>query len=202
MRIIIAFLLGLLPIINWILDRSKSMGEKIFEVLFKKPRLVVSMLLLGIAVTAVIVTLLFTGPHMTFQPKYPALQSILPGVAKGSIPLEYQPFHRKVEENREIAADAFSIENGKRAYSLYCQFCHGLRGDGNGPVGESYVPRPADLRSDRIRAMDDTTLYISMLRGVGHELIINSDTFPVLDRIVDPQYRSYLIIYVKYLGKL
>jgi hypothetical protein len=78
---------------------------------------------------------------------------------------------------------------GKIYYSYYCVFCHGESGAGDGPVGHSYVPPPADLRSPRVAAYGDGRLLQAMLRGVGHE--------PVLERVVAPEHRWPLVLYVR-----
>ncbi|MCC6443278.1 MAG: c-type cytochrome [Armatimonadetes bacterium] len=92
-----------------------------------------------------------------------------------------------------VAPTARSIGDGKIFYRYYCLMCHGEKGDGNGPVGESYVPKPADLASPKIAAMTDGQLYRAMLRGKGHD--------PVMNQTVRLEYRWPLVAYVRTFAK-
>jgi mono/diheme cytochrome c family protein len=38
---------------------------------------------------------------------------------------------------------------GKKIYNEKCQFCHGIKGDGNGPAAASMNPRPADFNNPK-----------------------------------------------------
>jgi len=40
---------------------------------------------------------------------------------------------------------------GAQAYRIYCASCHGLAGEGNGPMAQSLTARPADLTRIRER---------------------------------------------------
>lgn len=86
-----------------------------------------------------------------------------------------------------------NMENGSVYYGYYCRMCHGTIGDGNGPVGQSYDPKPTDLRSASVQGMPDGQLYSAMLHGVGHD--------SVMVQTVLPEHRWPLVMYVKMLGK-
>ena len=88
-----------------------------------------------------------------------------------------------------IPANATNLHNGKIYYGYYCLMCHGPKGDGNGPVGQSYVPKPTDLSSPRLIGITDGELYRRMLHGEGHD--------PVLDQTVQPAHRWPLVLYVR-----
>jgi len=47
-----------------------------------------------------------------------------------------------------VAATAQSITNGRNLYNKNCRQCHGLRGQGDGPLAPRN-PRPADLTDDK-----------------------------------------------------
>ena len=64
---------------------------------------------------------------------------------------------------------------------------------GNGPVGESYFPAPADLRTGKVSHYSDGRLLRAMLTGIGHE--------PVLERVVPPRHRWCLVLYVRSLAQ-
>jgi mono/diheme cytochrome c family protein len=44
-----------------------------------------------------------------------------------------------------VLPDAKSVQAGQALYSTYCVACHGIFGKGDGPVGLTLNPRPADL---------------------------------------------------------
>ena len=84
------------------------------------------------------------------------------------------------------------VANGRIYYSYYCLMCHGARGDGNGPVGQSYVPKPTDLSSNAVTKLTDGELYAKMLHGVGHD--------PVMDQTVPLARRRQIVAYVRSLA--
>lgn len=47
---------------------------------------------------------------------------------------------------QDIGLNADSLKKGGQLYRSYCQQCHGLTGDGNGPGGRFLVPLPRDYR--------------------------------------------------------
>ena len=89
---------------------------------------------------------------------------------------------------------AGDIARGRVYYTYYCIQCHGGRGDGTGPVGESLFPPPADLRSPRAQARSDDQLLRAMLTGPSHE--------PVLEYTVLPEHRWWLVLYVRALAEV
>ena len=138
--------------------------------------------------------LLFTGPHMEHQPKIGPYQAAFPPPPKGSVPLKNpvptMPTTREAQDLVSVVQPtAKNISAGGVYYGYYCVFCHGAAGDGRGPVGESLVPSPADLRSPRVQALSDGQLFRAMLTGPGHQ--------PVLQRVVPEASRPYLVLYVR-----
>jgi hypothetical protein len=138
--------------------------------------------------------LMLTGPEMKDQPHIRAYQAVMPPTPEGSVPLRNpaatMPTTQQAQELvRGLPASDESIARGKVYYRYYCVFCHGDAGDGRGPVGESYVPPPADLRTAKARGLSDGELLRAMLLGVGHE--------PVLARVVPELHRPYLVLYVR-----
>ena len=138
--------------------------------------------------------LLFTGPHMTQQPHLRVFGAPMPRPAPGALPVTSLGF--EVPTAQEAAAlsnplppTAQNRARGATYYAYYCAFCHGSKGDGNGPVGESYVPKPSDLRSPKIQAYSDGELLRSMLTGTGHA--------PALETTVLPEHRWYLVHFVR-----
>ncbi|MBJ6798577.1 c-type cytochrome [Geomonas propionica] len=141
--------------------------------------------------------ILVRGPRMTVQHHVREFQMVLPTPAPGTVAVA------PATSRAPGAADAAALANpvpatpatlaqGAAYYGYYCAFCHGVTGAGDGPVGNSYVPRPADLRLRRIAAYRDGQLLRAMLTGVGHE--------PVLERVVPPRHRWPLVHYLRSLS--
>ncbi len=152
------------------------------------------------------------NPHMVVQPHLRAFDAQMPHEPAGAVPIEPSPRVPGEEQAAGLnnpllgrgAATPTQTAWGRTYYQYYCAFCHGERGEGNGPVGESYVPRPADLRSPRIKAMSDGRLLRAMLTGAGHQVIVSPGvptSAPVLEYAVPPDYWWYLVLYVRQLDQ-
>jgi hypothetical protein len=138
--------------------------------------------------------LFFHEPHMINQPIIKTYQASMPSLPEGI--LQVKP-HLTVSAIPDSASNPLrpiqaNLDNGKVYYGYYCAFCHGVKGDGNGPVGESYVPVPGDLRTQRIGLFSDGRLYRAMLTGVGHE--------PVLERVIPTEHCWYIVLYIRSLN--
>ncbi|WP_243438485.1 c-type cytochrome [Fundidesulfovibrio soli] len=130
---------------------------------------------------------LMTGPDMAVQQALQSYDARMPDLPQGSVPANSGLFFPSERQGGKAVLPNHA--RGKFAYDAYCVFCHGILGDGEGPVGQSYVPAPGDLRTDRIRGMDDQALLKAMLTGAGHD--------PVLHRVVPPDDRPSLLLYVR-----
>jgi len=142
--------------------------------------------------------IMFQGPRMQVQPHIRAYQRTMPLPPQGIVPLERDT--HAVPQSSEAAGmknpvplGQAVLDRGKTYYDYYCVFCHGENGQGDGPVGYSYMPVPADLHAPKIAAMSDGELLRAMLLGIGHE--------PTLPRVVLPGHRWYLVSYVRTLGR-
>ena len=152
--------------------------------------LLIALSFLGVAGLYTIV--LTNGPRMKVQPYTRAFQSVLPAVPRGTVTTDWP------DQSSSLTApgaansankSAANLQRGSVYYRYYCIFCHGERGDGHGPVGESFFPVPADLRRSNIKAYDNGQLLRALLKGNGHD--------PVLERIVDPRHRRDLMLFVR-----
>ena len=54
---------------------------------------------------------------------------------------------------------------GRQAYRVNCAMCHGEPGEGIGPVGERYTPRPPDL-AEHVPRHTDQELYRAITEGI------------------------------------
>jgi mono/diheme cytochrome c family protein len=107
----------------------------------------------------------------------------------------FKPVPSKEEAQKltnPLDANEQNIAKGKIYYGYYCAFCHGQNGDGFGPVGFSYNPVPSDLRTAKVKSMNDGQLLYSMLTGTGHA--------PVLERTIPSECWWYLVLYVRQIG--
>ena len=160
-----------------------------------------------LAVAGVYSYLLFTGPRMKdTQPNIRAYRAAMPLPPKGALPTTDPTAPIPTEEQAatmtiDLPATEQNIAAGHACYEYYCLACHGQTGDGRGPVGESFVPSPGDLRSDSVRKMTDGQLIRAMLTGPGHRPVLtNIGPEAVLQYTVLPAHRPYLVLYVRSLG--
>ena len=139
---------------------------------------------------------LYKGPRMSVQQHLREFQMDLPPHPAGTVAVRRPDpsAAQAVTLTNPLQANAGNVARGQVYYSYYCVFCHGDTGAGNGPVGQSYTPVPTDLRSEKVARYPDGQLLRSMLTGVGHE--------PVLERVVPPEHRWYLVLFVRSLSQI
>jgi mono/diheme cytochrome c family protein len=59
------------------------------------------------------------------------------------------------------------VDKGRTSFNLYCAACHGVTGEGNGPVAFAVRPRPRNLRKDRLVQGDSVEqLFATITRGL------------------------------------
>lgn len=139
---------------------------------------------------------LYKGPRMAVQQHLREFQMNLPPRPAGTVTVR-RPDLTAAESDglkNPLQANVANLTRGKVYYQYYCIFCHGDTGAGNGPVGQSYTPVPTDLRSEKVARYADGELLRAMLTGVGHE--------PVLERVVPPEHRWYLVLFVRTLPQV
>jgi hypothetical protein len=152
---------------------------------------------LAVVAFGIFAYLLFTGPRMRTQINIRPFQAQMPAIPEGTVPVvdTIEPIPNEQQANlltNPLAKTPENYARGKVYYGYYCVFCHGESGAGDGPVGYSYVPVPTDLRTSRVQSLSQGQLLRAMLAGTGHE--------PVLNRVVAPEHRWYLELYVRSLG--
>ncbi len=96
---------------------------------------------LGAATTALY--LMFSGPQMRTQPKYPAYQAQMPPTPEGIVPVSFAS--TETPPQNPLPDTERTRATGRVYYGYYCAFCHGRPGQVTGPVGRSYVPAPTPL---------------------------------------------------------
>jgi len=64
-----------------------------------------------------------------------------------------------------IAAWGSDYELGKTVYEGRCQFCHGIKGNGNGPAAASLNPKPADFNDPKFWQQYDKQKMSDVIRN-------------------------------------
>lgn len=150
-----------------------------------------------VPVTGIALLLTSCAPHMYDQASLRPFKQQMPPMPRGTTPVHgrastFVAQQAKVARN-PLPATRDAINNGRIYYGYYCQMCHGRKGDGDGPVGQSYVPKPTDLSSALLTKLTDGELYAKMLTGKGHD--------PVMIQTVQPDHRWPLVAYIRTFGK-
>ena len=67
----------------------------------------------------------------------------------------------------EVKPGPAAIAAGKKVYNTYCMLCHGEKGDGNGPSGQSLPVKPADFTDKALMKQTDGSLAWKIVTGRG-----------------------------------
>lgn len=133
------------------------------------------------------------GPRMASQPSIRPYETRMPPMPSGTVPvggsLRSVMLRESKAASNPVPDTPANRDRGRIYYDYYCRMCHGAKGNGDGPVGLGYEPKPSDLSSAAINAMSDGELYRRMLTGIGHE--------PVLEQTVPPEHRWPLVLHVR-----
>ena len=124
----------------------------------------------------------------------------IPVMAAGSVPVTGGEaiFHAAAAEDLSAPfslTDPAVVAAGKTAYGYYCVHCHGKNYDGYGTVGQSFAPKPRDLRDAKVQTMDNGTLFKEISFG------IPDGRQPPLATTIAPADRWRTIAFVKSLGQ-
>ncbi len=77
-------------------------------------------------------------------------------VLKASKP---EDLHNPLSSTQEV------LERGRLAYGYFCIMCHGQNLDGNGTVGQSFAPLPANLKTPYVQQQSDGQLFYRISFG-------------------------------------
>ncbi len=118
---------------------------------------------------------------------------------QGVIPFEggeavYRAAHGKTIKSPLVRGDANIVKLGETLYFTYCAQCHGKYHDGNGTVGQSFHPLPADLRSVKVQTLPEGVLFKEISYGVPN------GRQPPLATTIEVMDRWRIVGYVKSLG--
>jgi len=90
----------------------------------------------------------------------------------GTVPVADSEAGYRAMEGRELRSpllpgDVQAIVRGQAVYATFCRQCHGRDYDGNGTVGQSFMPLPTDLRTSRVQELTDGVLFQHISYGAG-----------------------------------
>ncbi len=134
------------------------------------------LIIIGLVLSPFIILLLFTyellkidfPTDMADQPSisYQEGPRLLP--PDGSISVQAEPIVLDTLPINPIPADAVSLQRGEILYSIHCSLCHGISGQGDGPIAKYYDKQsPSDLTATYIAFMFDGALYRTISQGFG-----------------------------------
>ncbi len=77
------------------------------------------------------------------------------------------PVQQEISQVNPVPANDLSLLAGEQLYTEHCETCHGLTGKGDGPLGQTLIPPPADLSLHVVAGLyDDAQLYQWISDGV------------------------------------
>lgn len=174
---------------NKSIQRFLVLPGEAFTARFFRPRMIAVVIGIFVVFAGIWLWIAFSGPRMTIQPHLRSYAAALPLLPQGVVPLATDPLW----SNTKDAPLRSRPEDGRVYYGYYCAFCHGKNGKGEGPVGVSFIPYPADLTVPRVQTLGDSTMIRRMMTGTGHE--------PLLTSVVPPQHRPAIVTFLRTLGR-
>lgn len=94
----------------------------------------------------------------------------------------------------EGVPEATILAGGKMLYGRYCQQCHGRYYDGQGTVGQSFIPLPGDIQSAKVQQLSPGVLFKEISYG------IPGGRQPALATTISAPDRWRIIAFIKSLG--
>jgi hypothetical protein len=120
----------------------------------------------------------------------------MPAMPRGSIPVKdsIQILRTTKPQNlrNPISFTRESAEMGRERYGYFCVMCHGPKADGNGTVGQSFYPLPANLAGPYVQKQSDGELFYKIYFGFKRH--------PELIHTVAGDDRWLIINYIRSLG--
>jgi mono/diheme cytochrome c family protein len=120
---------------------------------------------------------------MEIQPSFRPMEHPLP-VPERSIPIEGAAFipNMGLPENPRPVDDA-SLARGRELFTINCQMCHGVTGNGKGPIAGFLANfKPADLTSPLIKAFPDGQIFMTITNGVPERMPALNENLTVSER--------------------
>jgi mono/diheme cytochrome c family protein len=142
----------------------------------------------------------FPYGRMRETPAIRAHEKPLPVMEAGTVSVAEPEAVYQAMEGRQLRSpvlpfDSKAVPAGRAVYGTYCLQCHGRDYDGNGTVGQSFAPLPANLRTSQVQGMADGVLFQHISYGAGRNS--RQPALATTLRIVD---RWNVIAYIKSIG--
>lgn len=136
--------------------------------------------------------------RMTDDEAVNTYQTVMPSMPKHTVPVDGGLERLRISEPRSLVNPLPfappSIDQGRVAYGYYCVHCHGAKADGQGTVGQSFSPLPANLTQPPVQSQADGELFVKTSLGYKR--------CPPLAQTVAENDRWAIINYLRSLVKL
>ena len=120
---------------------------------------------------------------MEIQPAYRPMEDPLPP-PEHSIPIEGAiAIPGLGAPDNPTPADEASLARGKELYTINCQMCHGLNGQGNGQIAPFLLrSKPANLRSEVVQSKSDGSIFLTISNGLEGSMPALNENLTVSER--------------------
>ena len=78
--------------------------------------------------------------------------------------------------------DEGSLTRGAELYAIHCQMCHGVAGEGNGPIAPFLANRPANFASDVVQSKSDGSFFLAISNGIDGRMPALNENLTVSER--------------------
>jgi mono/diheme cytochrome c family protein len=91
-------------------------------------------------------------------------ETVLPVMEEGGVPFFggealYREADGSLLQSPLAPVKASDLGEGQRLYGVFCAQCHGKDYDGQGTVGQSFTPLPANLKSPEVQTLAEGILF-------------------------------------------
>ena len=170
-------------------------------------RLLITVLVLGTILSVGLFVLslydrYFPYGRMWETPGIRPYETVLPVTLDSSVPFSGGEVEYREAEGDDLVSPlknetvSRQIQEGQKLYLTYCAQCHGKNHDGNGTVGQSFNPLPANLKSNPVQTMPQGLLFQRISYGNPP-----NGRQPALASTIDFNDRWKIVAFVQSLGE-
>lgn len=139
-------------------------------------------------------------PDMVYSPAFKAQkEGAMRMPVKGTVPRDFDPYPYPKDPDaagrnlkNPLRPTKQILARGQHVYEIYCNVCHGVRGEGNGTIVPKF-PQPPSLQSDKVRNWTDGRLY--------HQITVGANLMPSYASQIAPGDRWAVIHYLRALQR-
>jgi len=120
---------------------------------------------------------------MEIQPAFRPMEHPLPP-PEHSIPIEGPiAIPGLGAPDNPMPADEASLARGKELFTINCQMCHGLTGQGNGQIAPFLINfKPANLTSEVVQSKSDGSIFLTISNGLEGRMPALNENLTVSER--------------------